>query len=146
MKINSPEKYLVASAAEMSNGLQNQQAVQKRCSVPLYHLPCYFHCTAYRSLPEWHIEYVMETKWDQCSLNKTKNQSSYITRTCYKTTQCINAVLHYRPYKVQQFPTNQYTIVEMIGTKRVPPKKRKCIRKLDSVESVVKCCHTKTYD
>ena len=66
----------------------------------LHHLSCHFHGTSDCRLPERHIKYVMQTKWNQCPFNQTENQRSDITGAGYQATQRINAVLYNRPYKI----------------------------------------------
>ena len=35
---------------------------------------------------------MVQTEWDQCSLNKTKDQSSHIPGTCYQSAKRINSI------------------------------------------------------
>ena len=74
IKINSPEKYLVASALKMCYICRISKLCKEDILSALYHLSCNFHSSAHCCLPEWHIKYMMQPKGDQCSFNNTKNQ------------------------------------------------------------------------
>ena len=112
----------------------------------LHHLSRNFHGTANCSLPEWHIEHMMKAKWNQCTLDNTKDQSSEISASCYQTAQRINTVLNYRPYKIHQ---NSYKHIYDCRNNRYKSgtaKEGQRIRKYDLMETVMKRCNAKTYD
>ena len=110
----------------------------------LHHLSCHFHGTSDCCLPERHIEYVMQTKWNQCSLNQTENQRSDITGAGYQATQRINAVLYNRPYKIHYNSHKHIDDRRNNRYKTSTSKERKCIRKLDPVKTIMKCSNSKT--
>ena len=89
-------------STEMCNICRVSKLSKENILAALYHLSCNFHCTTDSSLPEWHIKYMMKTKWNQSTFNKSKNQCSNITGSCYKTAQSVDSVLNYRPYKIQK--------------------------------------------
>ena len=88
--------------AEMCNICRISKLCKENILSALNHLSGNFHRTAYGCLPERHVEYVMQTKRDQSSLNKSEDQGSYISGTCYQSAQCVNSVLDNRPYKVKK--------------------------------------------
>ena len=88
--------------AEMCNICRVSKLRKENILTALYHLSCYFHRTANGCLPEWHIEYVVQTKRNQCTFDQTKNQCSHIAGACYQTAQSVNSSLNYRPYKVKK--------------------------------------------
>ena len=131
---------------EMCNICGISQLCKKDILSTLYHLTCHFHSAANCSLPERHIEYVMQSKRDQRSLNETKDQRSRISGTCHKTTQCKNTILNCRPYKIHQ---NSHKHVYDRGNNRnksCSSKERQCAWKLDSIKAIMKTRHSKAYN
>ena len=61
-----------------------------------------FHRSSHCGLPERKIEYMVQTKWDERTLDDTEDQSSDISSSGYEPAQCINPVLDYRPDKIHQ--------------------------------------------
>ena len=66
----------------------------------LHHLTCDLSRSTYCGLPERHIEYVMQSKWDQRTFDQTKDQRSDIARTGHQPAQRIDSILYCRPHKV----------------------------------------------
>ena len=84
--------------------MRNMCRISKLCEedilTSLDQLSADFHRSADSCLPEWKIEYMVQTEWDQCTFYNTEDQCSKVTRSCYQTTQCIDTVLHDWPYEI----------------------------------------------
>ena len=59
-----------------------------------------FHRSADSGLPERKVEHMMQSERDQRTFYNTEDQCSEISGSCYQTAQCIDTVLHNRPYEI----------------------------------------------
>ena len=75
---------------------------EKDILAALYHLSCHFHGASHCSLPEGHVEYVMQAEGNQRTLDDTEDQGSDVAAAGYQTAQSIDAVLYHRPCEVHQ--------------------------------------------
>ena len=66
----------------------------------LYQLACHFHGASHCSLPEGHVEYVMQAEGNQRTLDDTEDQGSDVAAAGYQAAQGVDAVLYHRPYEV----------------------------------------------
>ena len=112
----------------------------------LYKLSCYFHCSAHSSLPERKIKYMMQAKWNQSTLDNTEDQCSEISGSRHQSSQCVNSILHKRPYKKQK---NSDSNIYQSGNNRYKPgatEEGQRIRQRDFVILIVKRRHAKSDD
>ncbi len=112
----------------------------------LHKLSCHFFCTADRSLPEWHIKHMMQSKRDQGTFHKTEQERSEIPGACHKAAQRINTVLHRRPHIIEQDTDKQ---IHDCGNDRYKPRsaeKGQGTRQFDPVKPVMQCRHAKSDD
>lgn len=92
------------------------------------------------------VEYVMQTKRNQCSFNNTIDPCAGITGFQYKLTQLCNACLNHRPYIEH---SNTYDEIDNTGDDRNKSRSAeegKHLRQLDLIESVVQCRNAETYN
>ena len=105
---------------------------------------CYFHGTADSGLPEWKIEYMVKTKWDQRTFDDTENKSSQITGSGYQTAESVNTLLNNRPYKEHE---NTYKHINNGADNRhktASAEKGQRIWKLNGMETIMQCRNSET--
>ena len=112
----------------------------------IHHLACHLQLTAHCSLPERHIEHMMQPKRNQRTFNNTINPGSHIARTVYQRTQAIDSILNHRPYKIHG---NSHKDINHTGNNRNKPgssKERKHLGKLNLVILIVQSSNSQPYN
>ena len=98
--------------------------------------------TAYTSLPERHIEDMMQTKRNQCTFDTAIQERSCITGSLNQTAQCINAILNNRPYDKQNCTSDNTKHHADNRYKAGACEEGQCVRQLGFIELITQhCCN-----
>ena len=146
MKINSPEKYRVASALEVCDVCRVRKLCKEDILASLDELSGYIHSAADCRLPERHVEHMMKSEGNESPFYNSEDQCTKIAGACYQAAQCKDCILYQRPDKVHQ---DSYKHVDDCGNDGYEPgtaEKGQCIGKLNPMIAVMKCSYAESYD
>ena len=89
---------------------------------------------------------MVQTEWNQQTLHQSVDPGSKITRIQYHITDCVDAALHNRPYKVHCDTNSSVHQRTHDRNKSCTAEERKNLRQFNLVITIVESCHSKSYE